>query len=87
MFLLAVNQAKFYNIGQKTLWSSFMDGGQLSQGYRATSRRQFAFTTKFPGISGTHLIGIGRMRSDSTFEPPCGFESGPHGLEIHCLNY
>ena len=28
---------------KKTLWPLFMDGVQLSQSYRATSRRQFTF--------------------------------------------
>ena len=28
---------------KKTLWPLFMDGAQLSQGYRATTRRQFTF--------------------------------------------
>ena len=39
-----------------------MDGVQLLQGYRATTRRQFFFTTKTPEISGTHLIDLGRMK-------------------------
>ena len=29
---------------------------------RATSRRQFTLTTKFPEILGTHFIDLGRMR-------------------------
>ena len=29
---------------------------------RATSRRQFKFTTKFPEIPVTHFIDIGRMK-------------------------
>ena len=29
---------------------------------RATSRRQFTFTTKFPEISGTHSTDLGRMK-------------------------
>ena len=28
---------------KKTLWSLFMDGVQLPQGYRVTTRRQFSF--------------------------------------------
>ena len=28
---------------KKTLWPLFMDGVQLPQGYRATTRRQFTF--------------------------------------------
>ena len=38
-----------------------MDGFQLPQGYRATTRRQFAFYHKSPEIFGTHLIDLGRM--------------------------
>ena len=32
----------------KTLWPLFMDGVQLSQGYRATKRRQFTFYHSVP---------------------------------------
>ena len=32
----------------KTLWSLFMDGIQLSQGYRATLKRQFYFLPLIP---------------------------------------
>ena len=46
----------------KTLWLLFMDRVQLPQGYRATLRRQFTFTTKFPEILGTHLIDLRRMK-------------------------
>ena len=40
-----------------------MDAVQLPQGYRATTRRQFTFNTKSPGIPGTHFVDIGRMKS------------------------
>ena len=39
-----------------------MDVVQLSQGYRVTARRQFTFTAKSPGVSGIHLINLGRMK-------------------------
>ena len=40
-----------------------MDVVQLSQGYRATKRRQFTFYNSLPrGVSGTHLIDLGRMK-------------------------
>ena len=29
---------------------------------RATSRRQFTFTTKFPEIPGTHFINLRKMK-------------------------
>ena len=32
----------------KALWVLFMDGVQLSEGYRATARRQFAFYHSVP---------------------------------------
>ena len=35
-----------------------MDGVQLSQGYRASTRRQLTFTTKSTGVTGTHLIEL-----------------------------
>ena len=34
----------------KTLWPLFMDGVQLSQGYRVTSRRHFTFCHSIPKI-------------------------------------
>ena len=42
-----------------------MDGVQLSQGYRATTRREFPFyytIPRFPGVPGTQLIVLGRMK-------------------------
>ena len=48
-----------------------MDGVQLSQGYRATMRRQFTFY---------HSI------SRSSFKPPNGFEPRSPGLEIQHLS-
>ena len=39
-----------------------MEAFQLSQGYRATTRGQFTFTTNSPGDPGTHLIDLGRMK-------------------------
>ena len=62
MFLPAVILGKLYKKNKKTLWSFFMDGVQLSQGNRATMRRQFTFYHKSPKIPGTHLIDPGRMK-------------------------
>ena len=39
-----------------------MDWVQLSQGYRAPRGGSLLFTAKFPEISGTHLIDLGRMK-------------------------
>ena len=36
----------------------FMDGVQLSQGYKATMRSLLLFTIQFPGVPGTHLIDL-----------------------------
>ena len=36
---------------KKTLWILFMDGVQPSQGYRATTRRQFTFYHSIPKSS------------------------------------
>ena len=56
-----------------------MDGVQLPQGYRDTTRGQ-VFTNKFPEIAGTHFIGFGGIES------PGGFEHGTPGLGIKRLN-
>ena len=45
----------------KTLWTLFMDGVQLTQGYKATTRRPFIFTTTFPKIPDTHLTDLEMM--------------------------
>ena len=56
-----------------------MDGVQLPQGYRDTTRGQ-VFTNKFPEIAGTHFIGFGGIES------PGGFEHGTLELGIKRLN-
>ena len=54
---------RFINVNKKeTLCPLFMDGVQLPQGYRATTRRQFTFYRKFSKIPGTHLIDLRRMK-------------------------
>ena len=41
------------------------------------------FTNKWPEISGTHLIDLGRMKkAESTLEPPSGFEHETPGLVV-----
>ena len=45
------------------------------------------FTTKFPEISGTHFIDLGRMKAESTLELPSGFGCGTPGLGIQRLNH
>ena len=44
-----------------TLWTLFLDAVQLSPGCKVTWRRQFTFSSKSPGFSGTHLIYLGKM--------------------------
>ena len=44
---------------------------QLSQRYRATTRRQFTFTFRSPVVPNTHLEII---KPESTLEPLTGFE-------------
>ena len=39
-----------------------MDEVQLPQGYRAIQWGSLLFTTKFPEISGSHLIDLGRIK-------------------------
>ena len=45
------------------------------------------FTNKFPEVSGTHFIDLGRMKGKSTLEPHNGFEHGTPGLGIQQLNH
>ena len=71
-----------------TLQRLFMDGVQLPQGYRATSRRQFTFTTKLPEIPRTHFIDLRKInKAESTLEPPSGPKHGIPGLEIQRFNH
>ena len=44
------------------LKAPFMDGVQLPQGYRATSRRQFTFYHEVPETPCAHFIDLGRMK-------------------------
>ena len=53
MPLLPVNNKETNYRIWKTLWSLFMNGVQLSQGYRTTTRKHI---TQSPEVPGTHLI-------------------------------
>ena len=44
------------------LKAPFMDGVQLPQGYRATSRRPFTFYHEVPETPCAHFIDLGRMK-------------------------
>ena len=72
---------------KKTLWSVFMDGVQLPQGYSHFEEAVYFL----PLSSQTFLVLVlstseGR-KAESTFEPPSGFEHGTSGLEIQRLNH
>ena len=63
-----------------------MDGVQLSEGYRATPRRQFTFC-KSPEVPGTHLIDLGKMKGWVNFEAMKACEPGAPRLGIHRPNH
>ena len=42
------SQFPVITLSKKTLWPLFMDGVQLPQDYRATTRRKFTFYHKVP---------------------------------------
>ena len=63
-----------------TLWPLFVDGVQLSQGYRATTRRQFIF--HYSGLPGTHLIDLGKMKDWVLLETTQCFKQGAPGLGL-----
>ena len=46
---------------KKTLWSLFIDGVQLPR-LEPLRGGSLLFTTKFPEITGTHFIDLGRMK-------------------------
>ena len=71
---------------KKKLWPLFMDRVQLPQGYRATSRGNLLFTTKFSEIPGTHFINLGRMKGCVDLGPS-GLERGTPGLETQRFNH
>ena len=53
-----------------------MDGVQLPQGYRATTKRQFTFYHYVPKNS---WYSFDQPRKDESLEPPIGFEQGTPG--------
>ena len=65
-----------------------MNGFQLSQGYRTTTRRQFSFYQYFPvvPVPGTHFIDLERVKAESTLKPPSCFELEAPGMGIQRLN-
>ena len=72
---------------RKTLWLLFMDGVQLSQGYRATTRRvYFLRLSQQEVMELTWSISEGR-KDVSILEASCGFEPRTPGLGIQCSNH
>ena len=65
-----------------------MDELQLSQGYRATKRRQFTF---YDSVTRSSRYSFNQPRKDEkmwfTSEPPSGFESGTPVLGIQHPNH
>ena len=47
----------------------------------------YFFTTKSPGVPGTHFIHLGRRKVESTLEPLGDFEPGTNGLGTQQLNH
>ena len=67
--------APFYGRGSTASRLEPLRGGRL------------LFTTKFPEISGTYFMDLGRMKGESTLEPPTGFEHGTPELGIQRLDH
>ena len=68
--------------------ATFMDGVQLPQGYRATTRRKFTFYN----LSSQKLLVLIWLTSkgwkvELTLEPPGCFKHGTPGLGIQHLNH
>ena len=58
----------------------FYGRGSTSSSLEPLRGGSLLFTTKSPEIPGTHFIDLGRMKAESTLEPPDGFEHGTPGL-------
>ena len=44
--IVFLSMGEFFEVGIKTIKKIFMNGVQLSEGYRATRRRQFTFVSR-----------------------------------------
>ena len=47
---------------QTTLSTLLMDEALMSHGYRVNTKKSFLFTTKSPGVPGTHFVDLRRMK-------------------------
>ena len=72
----------------KTLWLLFVDGVQLPQGYRATSRKQFTF---YHNVPRNFWYSFDRPQKDEWLSQPWShpvvFEYRTPALVIQCLNH
>ena len=77
LYLTFQNWKNFFEKLLKQLYGPFfVDGVQLPQGYRSTTKRQLTFY---------HLVP--RSKAESTLEPPIGFEHRTPGLGIQYFNH
>ena len=68
--------------------AAFYGWVQLSQGYKATARRQYTFYHSVPRSSWYSIdLPWKNEKTELTLEPPSGFEPGTPGLGIQHLNH
>ena len=71
---------------KKTLWPLDIYEVQLSQSYRATTRKQFAFYRYIPRNWCYSWWSTSEgWKAESTMEPPSGFKLGTLGLGVYLL--
>ena len=71
---------------KKTLWSLFMDGVQLPQGYSHFEEAVYFLPFSSQKFLVLILLTSEGWKAESTLEPPNGFEHGTAGLGIQHLN-
>ena len=70
---------------QKSLMGPF--SGWDSTVSRLQGHYETVFNNMSPGIPGTHLISLRRIKNWAKLEPPSGLEPGMPGLGIQHLNH
>ena len=60
----------------------FYGWGSTTSRLEPLQRGSLLFTNKFPDVRDAHFIDLGRMKADSTLEPPSSCEHGTPGLEF-----
>ena len=68
------------------MWSLLINGVEMPQGFRATTRRLFTFNHSRNILVLIWLTSEG-WTVKSNMEPPCGFEPGTLGLVIESSNH